>query len=242
MQTLNVRVDNNIGNTLTILEGKALEQKYPEKIVLSGNIESIKNFLDKRYNGSVGKSLQEVDKEKAIVLVDAEAMTMQLLLDPENCFGLEVTAELEHTVDLLQFQINSNQTFSREAMIKLLKFNKRHFADPLKHEELLASYMKLNLSGSTQIKSESDDRGNKDLAFKKIIDSQNIPHNFSLEMPIFKGQAVEKFKVEICLDVTNASVSFWFESVELAELIEVRKTQIFDKQLESCNDFVIIHK
>lgn len=242
------KVDVNVnglqpgGNTITILEGKALELKQPEKIKLSGNIESIKNFLEKRYNGAAGKSLQLVDKEKAVVIVDLDHMTIQLLLDPENVFGLEVFASLEITEDLKQFHINDNNTFTREAMIKLLKFNKRFFADPLKHEELLDSYMKLNLSGNTQIKSESDDRGNKDVAFKKSISSQNIPANFVLEMPIFKGQNVEKFRVDICLDVTNASVSFWFESVELVELIESNKQAIFDEQLKHCTDFPIIHK
>lgn len=242
MQNLTVKAEGITGNTITVLEGKALEQKHPVKIELAGNIDSIKQFLQKRYNGNSGKSLQMVDKEKAVVIVNPEKMQIELYLDPENPFGLELTASLELTEDLKQFGINSNQTFSREAMIKLLKFNKRHFADPLKHEQLLESYMKLNLSGTTQVKSESDDRGNKDVAFKKSINSQNIPSNYALEMPIFKGQAVETFRVDICLDVTNASVSFWFESVELHELIELRKKQIFDEQLKHCSDFVIITK
>lgn len=230
------------GDTITILEGKALEQKYPEKIKLSGNIESIKQFLSKRYGGSVGKGLQSVDKETAVVIVDEKAMNIKLFLDPENHFGLEVTASLEMTDELKNFHINDNHEFTRESMIKLLKFNKRFFADPSKHEELLNAYMKLNLSGSTMVKSESDDRGMRDMAFKKVIDSQNIPMGFILEMPIFKGQKVEKFRVDICLDVTDASVRFWFESVELVELIELRRTQIFDTQLESAADFVIIKK
>lgn len=242
MENLNLRLDGVNGNTLTVLEGTALEQKQPEKIKLSGNIESIKQFLDKRYSGGKGKSLQEVDKEKAVVLVDQNGMTIKLLLDPENFFGLEVLASLEVTPELKAFHINDNHEFTRESMIKLLKFNKRFFEDPLKHEGLLESYMKLNLSGTTQVKNESDDRGSKDLAFKKIINSQHIPLGFVLEMPVYKGQKVEKFRVDICLDVTDASVRFWFESVELLELMEMRKEEIFNKQLESCQDFVIIKK
>lgn len=230
------------GHNLSIYEGKALDPKHPEKIKLSGNIESIAAYLKNRYNENKGKSLQEVDKEKAVVIVDKNGMTIQLLLDPENFFGLEVLASLDFTEELQAFNINSNHQFTRESMIKLLKFNKRFFEDPLKHEALLESYMKLNLSGNTQVKNESDDRGMKDLAFKKTINSQNIPLGFVLEMPIFKGQAVEKFRVDICLDVTDASVRFWFESVELVELTEMRKDEIFSKQLESCQDFVIIHK
>lgn len=241
MQNLNVRVENT-GNELTIREGKALEQKHPEKIKLSGNIESVAQFLIKRYGGRTGKSLQEVDKEKVVVVVNEKAMNISLLLDPENPFGFEVLASLEQTDELKQFHINDNFEFTRESMIKLLKFNKRFFADPLKHEALLNSYMSLNLSGNTMIKSESDDRGNKDLQFKKAINSSGVPQNFTLEIPIFKGQPVVKFKVDICIDVKEMSVSFWFESVELVELIEELRKDIFAKQLEFCTDFVIITK
>lgn len=230
------------GDTLTILEGKALDPKYPEKIKLIGNIQSISAFLLKRYAGRIGKGLQEVDKEKAVVNVDADKMNIHLDIDPENPFGAEVLAELKFTPELLAFHINGNHEFSREAMIKLLKFNKRFFADPMKQETLLESYMKLNLTGSTQIKSESDDRGNRDIQFKKNIDSQNIPKSFVLEIPIFKAQPVEKFRVDICISVTEGSVTFWFESVELVELIEERKQSIFAQELKSCQDFVIIHK
>lgn len=233
---------NPAGDTLTILEGKTLDLKHPEKIKLSGNIESISGFLSKRYSGRTGKGLQEVDKDKAVVNVDDAKMNMHLFLDPQNHFGAEVIATLLFTPELLAFHINDNHEFTRESMIKLLKFNKRFFANPMKQEELLDAYMKLNLTGNTQIKAESDDRGSRDFAFKKTIASQNIPLNFTLEIPIFKGQPVEKFRVDICLDVTEGSVRFWFESVELVELIEERKKSIFAKELESCQDFVIIHK
>jgi hypothetical protein len=241
MENLNVKIETT-GNDITIREGQALDLRHPEKIRLSGNINSISQFLAKRYNGRVGVGLQMIEKDKAVVIVDQAAMRIILQLDPENHFGLEVAALLEFTDEIKAFHINDNHLFTRETMIKLLKFNKRFFADPMKQETLLESYMKLNLTGSTQIKSESDDRGNKDVQFKKTIESQNIPSSFVLEMPIFKGQAVEKFRVDICLDVTEGSVRFWFESVELHELIELRKEQIFAVQLKNCQDFVIINK
>jgi hypothetical protein len=233
---------NPKGDTLTILEGKALDPKHPEKIKLSGNIESISQYLKKRYNGSKGKGLQEVDKEKAIVIVDADKMNIVLLLDADNPFGTSITATLELTKELKEFHINENHEMSREQIIQILKFAKRFFSDPIKHEEMIRAYMKLNLSGTTSVKKESDDRGNSDLAFKRTIDSQNIPTEFVLFMPIFKGQGAEKFRVEVCLSVTDASVRFWFESVELTELIEKRRDEIFKKELESAIDFVVIHK
>jgi hypothetical protein len=48
--------------------------------------------------------------------------------------------------------------------------------------------------------------------------------------------------VEICLDVTDAAASFWFESVELADLTELEGVRILEQELKSCEGMVIIYK
>lgn len=231
------------GENLTIREGKALDLQPPVKIKLSGNIETVTAFLKKRWTEErEGRGLQTVDSARAIVIVDQEAMKMTLYLDPENFFGTEVEGKLEFTPELEQFHINSTKMFNREELVKLLRFNKRFFPNLTKYEELLKAYQSLQISTGTEVKQGSDTRGNKNNLFIKEVNSQHIPTEFVLDMPIFKGQKHESFRVEICLDATDASVRFWFESVELAELIEIRKKEIFDAQLVSCQDFVIIHK
>lgn len=233
---------NPVGDTLTILEGKTLELKHPVQIELSGNIESVKNFLEKRYAQREGKELQKVDKDLACVVVDMDAMSIKLFLDPQNPFGTKVSGDLTFSNELLLFHVNDGTQTTREAFVKLIRFNKRFFDNAEMYDKLLQSYMKMNLSFSGDIKAESDNRGNKEQWLKKQINSEKIPTEFTLKLPIFKGQPEEKFRVEILLDATDASVRFWFESTELVELIEKRKKEIFDEQLKSCQDFVIIHK
>ena len=225
---MNVELKDYKNDKIVILEGRALEQKAPVKITIDGNINAISCFMAKRWNSleanSLGTGLQEVDWTKAIVIVDDEQMKIKLLLDPENYYGTEITGTLDHTVDLLNLGINESRQFTREELVKIIRFNRRFF-DPLKHDAILAAYMKLNLSGSTELTSASDTRGTRELAFKKVINSQNIPTEFVLTLPIFKGFGPESFRVEVCLEATDASVRFWFESIELAELIEKRKKE-----------------
>lgn len=230
------------GNEIIVREGAALEQEPPVKIELSGNILSVGNFLKERYPEKKGKSLQEVDKEKAIVVVDEEGMKIKLSLDPENTYGTTVTGSLEFTPELKQFFINETKQFTREELVKIFRFNKRHFDSADQFDKLLAAYQKMQIKTASELSQENDTRGNKALNFVKNVDSAGIPLEFILNIPIFKGFGKERFRVEICLDATDASVRFWFESVELAELIDVRKEEIFEKQLESCRDFVIIYK
>ena len=227
------------GNTLTILEGKALDPKHPEKIYISGDIHSVANFLAKRHAGGQGVGLQKVDPERAVVLVDESKMQITLQVDPENPFGAKVTGTLEMAPELQQFGINANKQYTREEFIKLLRFNRRYFASD--HEKLLLAYQKLQIRTASEISQESDTRGNKGMNYQKFVNSDNIPEDFILRIPVFKGFPEFTFRVEICLDATDASVRFWLESVELHELIQAKTKEIMNKELESCQDFVIIH-
>ncbi|HUS00599.1 MAG TPA: hypothetical protein VMY77_02670, partial [Chitinophagaceae bacterium] len=61
-------------------------------------------------------------------------------------------------------------------------------------------------------------------------------------IPIFKGFDPVRFRVEVCLDVTEGSARFWFESVELHEIMIKQVDEIFDEELKSCEGFVIVNK
>lgn len=238
METLNIKLENT-GNEIIVREGQALPQKEPVKIKIAGNIQSVSQFLKIRNKENGGLSLQSVDLSKAVVLVNKKDMTITLLLDPENHYGTEVVAKLELSDELKTFGINSQSTFTREQLIKLIRFNKLFFADAEKHAELLAAYMAFNASANSDIQQASDTRGNRASHLVKKVDT-NVPTEFILNIPIFKGEKSERFRVEICLDVTDGGARFWFESVELHEIIQTRRDQIFDKELESATGFVII--
>lgn len=224
--------------TVTILEGMALDPKYPNRIQITGNINAISSFLKKRNDGF---DLQKVEQSKAVVEVDKENMTIALSLDPQNPFGTVITGVLELSPELKVFNINTNKTFNREELVKLIRFNRLAFDNKDEHDKVLKAYMAFQAKTAGEIGSASDTRGNKSSSFNKSVDS-NIPAEFKLLIPIFKGQQPLIFRVEICLDVTDASARFWFESTELKELIETQRDIIFNEELKSCEQFVIINK
>lgn len=236
MQDVNVTVK---GDTLTIMEGKLLEQKPSEKISISGDIKSVSSFLKVRINE--GKGTQLIDKSKAVVLVDKKNTTIQILIDPENHYGASVLGKLEKSDELAPFCINQNKTFSKEELVKLIKFNKIFFDAPTKHSEMLLAFQKISSTVNIRANESADDRGNKERAFVKEVTS-NAPTEFILNIPIFKGFDAVRFRVEICLDVTEGSVRFWFESTELHELIQTTIDVIFNEELKSAAGFVIINK
>ena len=227
------------GDTLTILEGKALEQRQPLKIEIRGDINSVSNFLKVRKVSGTG--FQAIDISKAIITVNKFAKNIFLETDPENVYGSTVSGNLEQSKEIEQFFINSNKTFSKLELVKLLKFNKLYFADATKHAEMLLAFQKVESSVSIKQNDSSDDRGNKERAFVKEVIS-NAPTEFILDIPIFKGFPHVTFRVEVCLDVTEGSVKFWFESTELHELIQSSINAIFEGELKCAEGFVIINQ
>jgi activator of HSP90 ATPase len=239
-QQLNLHFKAGNGDAVTIRQGDALPLKHPEKINISGNIKSVGAFLAARYGEREGDRLQKVNKNTTVVIVNDEDRTITLQLDPNDCFGTVVTGKLEVTEELKQFQINTARQFNREELVKLIRFNRRYFTN--NYDQVLKAYQQLNLSASSNLSAISDIRGNKESNFKKQVDSSGIPTEFSLLIPVFKGFNDKLFRVEICLEATDASVRFWFESVELHELMIREQELIFEEQLELCKDFAVIYK
>lgn len=242
MENLTLKVESVSGNEIVIREGDALPQREPVKINISGDIKTISSFVAGRKD--VSDSLaghQYINKGRAIVEVDKQKRTIILMLDPANPYGGVITAKMELNPDLAEFCINAKKTFKQKELVDLLKFSGLAFDNAEKHAMLLRSYQSFNAKAYIDMASDSDSRGNKSSSFNKKVET-NLPVDFVLNIPIFKGQDRKRFSVEICLEVTDGGCNFWFESVELKELIEIQSEAILNKELESCADYVIIWK
>jgi hypothetical protein len=243
MQKLELAVSNINGGPITILEGKALEEKAPCKIEINGDIKTVRSFIEKRKPLAIAgiSGAQFIESTRAIVTVDKSALSITLELDPENYYGTEVTGKLSFTPELEQFCINKNKLFNREELIKLIRFNKIWFPDAEAHDKLLKAYQVFTATVNANIGKTSDTRGNIENAYKKTVET-NVPDSFVLNIPIFKGMEKRRFRVEIAIDSTDASTKFWFESVELNDIIQIESETILNNELEACADYVVIWK
>lgn len=240
MDKIELNLAGFTGNELNLREGNTIDPKDPKIISITGDIKSISNFLKVR--NSAGSGLQAVDKAKAVVTVDKKEMYIKLELDPENQFGASVTSKLELSDELKKWSVNVNKTWKLNDLVKLLRYSRLDFDDKDKHAILLEAFMKFNFKAYIESEQQAPDRkGNKKQSFNKAIDAE-LPTDFVLNIPIFKGLDSARFHVEIWMETTEGSANFWFESPELSELIEVQKTVIFNEQLTACQEFVIINK
>lgn len=237
MDNLTIKLEGTNGNELIIREGDAPDIIPPVKLTAEGDIRTVGSFIA----GRDVPNLQGVSKETSLVTVDKDAGTIKLETDPNDHYGTVIKGTLLMSDELKAFSINENKMFSQKELIKLLKFSRNNFADPLVQNDLLQAYQAFSFQTSTEGHAKGDDRGNKSVAVSKAVNT-NLPNSFILKIPIYKGERSITFRVEICLDVTDGGAKFWLESVELHELQQTEKEIIFERELKRCEGLVIIYK
>lgn len=238
---------------ITYLAGKVADPVIPVQLKIDGRIDAPRLYLSKKIEqvgiGGEGNCpadneyFQLPSKKETIIIVDEDAGTIILNLSPNNPRTTIIAGALELNEDLKAFGINDNKMYTRESLVKFLRFNKRHFRDADVYQNLLESLQKLSLKANVQIEASSDNRGNKQGLFDKKLDTEKIPALFALKMPVYKGFPPLEFMVEVCINQTEGSVAFWFESPACAELIDTVKLEILDSEVkEFKDDFVVIYK
>lgn len=240
MDELKLTVANVDNGILEIRTGEAAPNFIPDKVRIEGDIRSVSSFFNHRTKRAEPAALQTIDASRAVITVNRGANSITGELDPNDPKGTIVSGKLELSDELKKFGINS-KSFTQAEMVKLIRFNRLAFGSEEKHAEILRLYQKFSFKTNAEGASEKDQRGNKSNSFSKEVFT-DLPNEFLLYIPIYKGEEKRTFRVEICFDASDASVKFWFESVELEELIEIEKELIFKRELEHLNDHVIIYK
>ncbi|MFC7347273.1 hypothetical protein ACFQO9_11145 [Chryseobacterium zhengzhouense] len=223
----------------TVFLGTANTPDLPVQIEISGDFSSVGNYIKVKKNDA--NEFQEISVADAIVTCDFDNLTIKLETFPNSIYGTVVTGKASYSNELKEFGVNQGKFFTRESLIKILRYSRRFFPNKEENAKLLSSYQNFTASVKKDISDNSDLRGNAARSFNKQIKT-DIAESFVLEIPIFKGEAPVSFPVEICIEENDSGVRFWFESVELAELLEIKKQELFNRELQYCEGLAIIYK
>lgn len=224
-EKVNISLAQGVGEdkpvVIHLLEGKTINPFNQVQTVIEGDVDAVKSFLEAR------KDL--INKEDANIIFNEENMTIILTTkDTEPYLGYKITAKLEIYPALEGFGINSNKFFNLRELESHIKMNRFWFQNRESQIKLLGQLNKFAAKVNSEIQSEANNRGNKNEVFNKTVTAELV-EEFTLSIPLFKGNSNSVFRVEICFDVTDRSVRFWLESVELAEAQMNKITESFIK-------------
>lgn len=212
-------------------EGAALPPVPPEKVNITGTIIAPDNYQKVRIN--------QIDNQLAVVTYSYEGMYVKLDLNPKDSYADKITGKLEPNPVINSFGINTQKKYTVKDLISFLKLNRFYFNDKDACMAIVANLQKFKADVQIKIEATDDNRGNKKNLDETSV-TTDVPLEFTLKFPLFKGQADFTFKVEVCFEVRDGGITLWLESVELAEaFLNVRKG-IIDAEVAKFSDLVVI--
>ena len=227
---------SNIDGVVTIIHKDGLNAKAPNPIKIDGNIDSALNWLERRtiqtnFDLSIANIPgNNVEQRKAHVLIDRDKMTVSLVFNETDPFLKgHVTGKLEKHPDFLKWKINTGECWGHKALSEFIKMNRSCFSDKEIAMKLSSELANVKIKAETEIEKADDNKGNfRQLVAQRVIAS-NVPADFKLNMPVFKGQKKVEIEVEVYVSASDYSVTL--VSAEANDIIsDVRDTIIDDQK------------
>lgn len=230
-----------------VLEGKApkeLDPKEPEKITISGVLDSPLRWLEKRVGAKNGEELQ-INQHRSNIIVDRDKMTIVLTVDETDYYQSTVKGKLEFHPKFVEFGINSSKCWEPTKLGQFFKMNRAFFPDKSKNMELVNALKNFNAKVSQNIDKVKNDNGSFADNFSAEVEA-NIPGSFSVKLPVFKGNSAEVMEVEFYSSVDGRNVELSLVSPGANELVEEYRDKCIDSVLDEIRviapDIVIIEQ
>ena len=238
---LNVVVPKDYNGTpieVVLREGEApvvLDPKEPERVVISGTIDTPFRWLEKR--------IELINQKASNIIVNRDVMGIALTVDETNYYQSDIRGELKTSKEMMEFGINTEKKWEPIKLSKFLKMHRAFFTDKSQNMMLVSTLKNFKAKVNQDIERSKEENGSKVDNYSQVVDS-NLPKSFKLNIPLFKGFACEKIEVEIYADVDGRDVSLSLVSAGANEAIEEYKNKVIDEQLEQIRqiapDIVII--
>ena len=238
---LNVVVPKDYNGTpieVVLREGEApelLEIKEPERVVISGTIDTPFRWLEKR--------IELINQKASNIIVNRDVMGIALTVDETNYYQSDIRGELKTSKEMMEFGINTEKKWEPIKLSKFVNMHRAFFTDKSQNMMLVSTLKNFKAKVNQDIERSKEENGSKVDNYSQVVDS-NLPKSFKLNIPLFKGFACEEIEVEIYADVDGRDVTLSLVSAGANEAIEEYKNKVIDEQLDAIRqiapDIVII--
>lgn len=188
---------------LIVRQDKAeiIHEETPLKF--TGVLDSPFVFLSQRLQMHLDKS--------ANIVVDRDQMTIVLTTEERSDFKNIITGGLTFHPSFVRLGINDGKFVPAKDLADRLRKNKAFFETLLEATEVISKLQSFKAQVIKTIEKSDDKRGNAVDLKAQAIDSINLPKNFKLKAPIFKGQPAVEFSVEIEVQAEDLTVTLFSE-------------------------------
>ena len=220
---------NNKVEIITGTRAYVPEQK-PLALNISGNIDSVSRWLEKRFKKPEEEPMEFLVSDDSHVLVNRDKMTIELVFNESNPHTKStITGKLQFHPDFTKWKINTGEEWETKKRAEFVKMNRSSFEEITKAMKVAAELSDLKVNVEKELEKSSDNRGNaKSLVAQRVI-SSNIPENFTIQVPIFKGLQKSSILVELYINPVTYDVIL--TSYEANDIVAGVKDTVFDAEI-----------
>lgn len=196
-------------------------------INLEGTLRSPYEFLVKRSDQP-----DQINQKRCLILIDREAMSITLVTHEDDPYHQgKVVGVLEVHPKLKAFGINTGKQWDPNELGQFFKMNRAYFLDKSVNMDLVTRLKSFEATVNSKIEKKKTESGDFADSFSGVVNS-NLPPNFKLNIPLFKGDNPEEFEVEFYATVNGRTVTLQLISPGAQETMDQVKDDAIDTQIE----------
>ncbi|HBH49049.1 MAG TPA: hypothetical protein DDX98_10435 [Bacteroidales bacterium] len=215
------------GNEIQIVERRGLDSKPMKGVEIKGLISAPYDFIKKKHH------VYEVSD--SFLLIDESNRKLILELNTSNPYSSNIVyGQLEFGKMYRQIGVNS-KNYTIDTLREFVQMNPHFFPDQKIRKEILRKLWDFKAQFNTKVENMADlQAGKRKVALEKSVAGElDIVKTFQVQMPMFTGDDVEVFDVELFLQVANDEVQIQLFSESLIlkehEAIERRMKLEYEK-------------
>ena len=220
MEKLNVTIENGV-KTLEIRQGDALPLREKRQLIIIGNIDTVKEWLKFRVN--------EISQKSCNIRINRDKMAITLEINENDKLLDTIEGKLQLDEAFETFEINTGKYLTNFEMSDLIKMNRSHFENKSDAMKLVSELRNFKAKVDRDLENSDDNRGNRKLLINQIVES-NLPENFKLHIPIFKGLPKQTIEVEV--NVRADDFCCTLISPDVNDIINETKDAIINEEIK----------
>lgn len=169
----------------------------------------------------------------SFIMVDRTERSILLREDAGQEWESQYKGTLELDPRFVKFGINTGEQYNTFELADFIRMNRSHFESREQAMLLVSSLRNFQAKVNNEIENKDDRRANIKILRQQTVQS-NLPDDFRLKIPIFKGEEKESINVEISIDADNLLCTL--ESPEAQDAIEMMTDRIIDQELDDIRE------
>lgn len=213
------------GKDMVIRFGDALPLKEPKYVSIHGTIDAPARWVEKRKDDIVSAD--------AHILVDRDHMTITLNTDENNFYSDQIVGTLTLSTEMQEFGINTGEYMSCFDMSDRIKQLRSYFETQQEAMKLVSELRNFKAKIDKELELSDDKRGNQRILKSQFVES-NLPKDFKIQLPIFKGMKKETIQVEV--EINPNDLSCTLVSPEAHDIVVQQRDMHMDAVIDRIKD------